>query len=274
MRKMKNKFVSFAISAVLLFTLIPVAFRLGAVKPAYSNNTPFFKVEPQEIILKINGSIIEINVTVNNLEATSEAIGFQFRLCFNSTLLEFIDVSEGPFVPYWASQQPGSLGPHFAYTYDPSHPTYGPNVIVMDMILSNLTGQWNPPFPEGNGTIATLRFRSIYQELYLDRSSGKLPKSCDLALADTLILDTDENEIPHDVQNGLYTIWPRHIADLNIDGKVDLKDVYILQVAFGTNPTRPRWNPIADINKDSKIDLRDALKLYRAYNWVQDPWDP
>jgi len=48
-----------------------------------------------------------------------------------------------------------------------------------------------------------------------------------------------------------------HIADLNHDSKVDMKDIAIAASAFGGFPTHPRWNPICDLNGDDKIDLKD-----------------
>jgi hypothetical protein len=271
---MKNKFVSPLLFVLLLFTLIPVAMRLGAVEANTPDTMPILKVEPQITKARINGSIIQINVTINDLKATNKIVGVQFRLCFNSTLLEFINATEGPFLPYWASKQPGSSGTWFQYTYDPSHPTYGPSVMIGDLILPNSTSQWNPPFPEGNGTIATLNFNITYQQPYLNRRSAKLP-SCELALVETKILDTENQEISHTVQDGSYTIWPRHNPDLDLDGKVDLSDVLIMSAAFGAYPTCPRWDPICDISmpEDSMIDLGDVLIVYLAYGWVRNP-DP
>jgi len=46
-------------------------------------------------------------------------------------------------------------------------------------------------------------------------------------------------------------------GDINIDGKVDLKDVYAVAKAFGSYSEHPRWNYIADENEDNKIDMRD-----------------
>jgi hypothetical protein len=61
-----------------------------------------------------------------------------------------------------------------------------------------------------------------------------------------------------------------HLADLNLDGKVDLKDYFIAAKAFGEDPTRPRWNPLADINRDGKVDLKDVYIVAKGFGWV-DP---
>jgi len=47
------------------------------------------------------------------------------------------------------------------------------------------------------------------------------------------------------------------LGDLNDDGIVDMKDLYIVIKAFGSYPSHPKWNPIADIDEDDKVDMKD-----------------
>ena len=53
------------------------------------------------------------------------------------------------------------------------------------------------------------------------------------------------------------------VGDINHDGGVDMKDVYIQIQAFCSYPGHPRWNPQADITgseylvPDGKVDMRD-----------------
>jgi hypothetical protein len=56
---------------------------------------------------------------------------------------------------------------------------------------------------------------------------------------------------------GCDTIRVRMPGDINMDGKVDTKDISIICKAFGSFPNHPRWNPIADENEDNKIDIAD-----------------
>lgn len=217
---------------------------------------------------KFLNQIVIINVTINDLKAYWRIIALQFRICYDDTLLQFINATEGPFLKYYASLQPGSDGTLFVYNPD-LDPIYGSSVIVGVLILPNATGYWNPPFPEGSGTIATLTFKAIYQE----RGLEKPPLSCELALVETDVFDDDGITIPYNVENGFYKIWPTHIADINYDGKVDLKDYYRITKAFGEFPGRPRWDPIADLNGDLKVDLKDVYTCAKGFGWVQDP-DP
>jgi hypothetical protein len=57
----------------------------------------------------------------------------------------------------------------------------------------------------------------------------------------------------------------RFMGDINGDGKVDIKDVSTVALAFGTFPGHPRWNPDADINLDGKVDIRDVSIVARRF---------
>ncbi len=46
-------------------------------------------------------------------------------------------------------------------------------------------------------------------------------------------------------------------GDVNGDGKVDISDLAMVGVAFGSIPTSPRWNPNADFDHDGVIDIND-----------------
>jgi hypothetical protein len=210
---------------------------------------------------------VAINITLNDLEAYWRVIAVQFRLCYNNTLLEFINVTEGPLLKRYASLQPGCPGTFFIYI-DEDDMLYGHNVIVGTIILPNGTGCWNPPFPEGNETIATIYFKAVYQE----RGTEKPPSSCDLVLVETDIFDDDGETIPYIVQDGSYWIPPTHVGDFNYDGRVDMDDVYRCAKAFGETPGRPRWDPDVDINRDGRIDMADLYICCKAFGWrMGDP---
>jgi len=64
---------------------------------------------------------------------------------------------------------------------------------------------------------------------------------------------------------GCDTIRVRMPGDINMDGKVDTKDISIICKAFGSFPNHPRWNPIADENEDNKIDIADIALTCRNF---------
>jgi len=55
------------------------------------------------------------------------------------------------------------------------------------------------------------------------------------------------------------------IGDVNIDGKVDIEDICLAALAFGSNPGHPRYNPNIDINGDNKIDIQDIYLIAKNF---------
>lgn len=49
------------------------------------------------------------------------------------------------------------------------------------------------------------------------------------------------------------------VGDINGDGVVNIQDVVIAALAFGTQPGNPNWNPLADLNKDGKVNIVDLV---------------
>jgi hypothetical protein len=48
------------------------------------------------------------------------------------------------------------------------------------------------------------------------------------------------------------------LGDVDGNGRVNVSDVAIVGLAFGSYPGHSRWNPAADVNKDQTVDIRDV----------------
>lgn len=55
------------------------------------------------------------------------------------------------------------------------------------------------------------------------------------------------------------------VTDVNIDFKVNIKDIYSAAKAFGTQQGQPRFDVTVDINGDNKIDIRDVYFIARDF---------
>jgi hypothetical protein len=51
------------------------------------------------------------------------------------------------------------------------------------------------------------------------------------------------------------------LTDVNRDGKVDMKDIAFVAMAFDATPTSIKWNPNADLNRDLKINMLDVAMV-------------
>jgi uncharacterized protein (DUF2141 family) len=224
------------------------------------------KVEPSLFQAQLLNKTFQVNVTISGLWEGWRAVGVQFRLTYDDTLLEVVDVSEGSFM---RDSRWNRYGTFFIWDDRPGDPIYGTHVIVGILLLPNPdNGQW-AAFPSGDGVLATITFRTIYQE----RGLEKPPLTCELKLIDTMVIDDDLQEIPLTLKHGMYEMYPTHIGDINYDGKVDIKDVAMVSRAFGSMPDYGAWNPICDINGDGKVDIKDVALVSRGFGWTKT-YDP
>lgn len=53
--------------------------------------------------------------------------------------------------------------------------------------------------------------------------------------------------------------------DPNQDGTVDVRDLAIVAMAYGSRIGSPNWNPLADINADGLVDIRDLAIVAKHF---------
>ena len=61
----------------------------------------------------------------------------------------------------------------------------------------------------------------------------------------------------------------RLLGDVNGDDKVDSLDLFQLGKAYGSDSSKPNWNPDCDFNWDGKIDISDISSLRNNYGKTQ-----
>jgi len=159
------------------------------------------------------GAEFNVTVSIENLHYAWYFLGLDFRLSYPTDLIEPVAVYEGPFLPSWAAQQPGSLGTYW-YGEIWTDGVYGPHILVGNLIYPNETGWWNPPWPEGSGVVAIITFRVKYQPYGIEQNSSmlKIIEQSWVGLSDPAIQEIVD--VPHDVSvDGTYTIrWNMFIG--------------------------------------------------------------
>ncbi|MEM3489851.1 MAG: right-handed parallel beta-helix repeat-containing protein, partial [Nitrososphaerota archaeon] len=126
------------------------------VKVKVGPNVPVLKVEPSVVRAQMVNKTFDVNVTMNGLWQGWSVVSVQFRLSYNSTLLEVVDVAEGPFMKQFG-------GTSFVYLVE--DPGGGASAYVL--VNVTLLSPWTT-FPYGSGTLATIRFKIVYQERVLN----------------------------------------------------------------------------------------------------------
>lgn len=188
----KQVFVS-ALTA-MLFSLTITALLTGTITPVFAQApSPKLKFEPNFHFGEELGEEFDFNVTIYDVDSSLHLIGIHFRLSYDPTLLEVINVSEGEFLPKF-NQTPTPPPTLFVWATEPNG-IFGPHIVVGDILLPNATGHWPGPYPEGNGTVATITFRVIYQPVEPD-----LVKACLLRFIEVILLDDQGREIDYEAR--------------------------------------------------------------------------
>jgi hypothetical protein len=79
---------------------------------------------------------------------------------------------------------------------------------------------------------------------------------------------TVDHNITAEVHPGAFSPF-LPLEDINIDGRIDMRDIGFVSRSFGTTPDMPGWNPNCDLNGDGKVDMRDigfVPKVFGLYN--------
>jgi len=64
---------------------------------------------------------------------------------------------------------------------------------------------------------------------------------------------------------GSMLVTVRMPGDVNIDGRVDIKDLAQAGKSFGAHDGNVRWDPTADENEDGRIDIRDLVSICKKF---------
>ncbi len=210
------------------------------MRTASPETLPVCYVEP-EITHCPAGSNFTIDINIAN--ATTEnseygVYGWQVFMSFNPSLIEVVDVMEGP----WLNIGGDTFG--FSKTANDA------GIVAMGFFL----GEWPDTGVVGGGTLANVTFHVL--------AEGKCPlhlymtklRTFDWNLIHILVVD-------HTAVDGLFTI----LGDADGDGTVDALDLFDLSKTYGSEPGDANWNPNCDFNDDEKIDDLDLSDLSKNY---------
>jgi hypothetical protein len=174
-------------------------------------------------------------------------MGVEFTLTYDNNMLELLSVDDGTFLRYYAwlnwCEDLGDTNYYFSI-----YP--GLDNITVAIFFFYCPGIWFRAYPEGNGTIATLKFQV----------KNMTAASSEFMLIDTVCMDEYGAGISHNVQHG-YCSFTRILWDLNLDGYVDISDIVYAADSFGSHPEHPRWYTLADVNTDDYVGIDDLVMI-------------
>ena len=151
---------------VAMLTLGIVMVNVGA-----DPQLPKLFLDPPTYTGSLLGEVFTIDINITYIQ---DLWGFEFKLGYNTTLLDALDAAKGPFPPPPAS--------------------FGAKIYETEGYLLTYADWWDGESVNGSGTLVTITFNVTY--------AGTA--SCTLALYDTKLFDYYGDEILHDVEDGNY----------------------------------------------------------------------
>lgn len=210
---------SLALIILVQLALVNLAALCPLLNQARAQATTELYVDPASSIGKRIGETFNVTVNIRNVETSQNLATVQFRLQYNDTLLEATDVYEGSFLQQFHNTAQPPYTMFISYIASTStDPIYGPDVVVGIVLLPTGTptgGVWTN-YPQGNGTLATITFKTLYRPV-----EPSPPSTCLLNLTDTLLLGAPPNsenitEIAHTVTSGTYYAEPMPLPKVSL----------------------------------------------------------
>lgn len=207
---------------------VPIYHMTHDGKYSIFSTRPKMAIAPATYTAHALGETFQINITISDVV---DLYNFTFKLSYNTTQLDATNMQVGPFL---------------------KTPVY-----ISKFVIDDATGQiwlwiWSTggaPPASGSGVLATITFKVTKATLWKTTNPNIL--SCALDLHETKLWTNLNVEVPHDVLDGTYYYAPKP-GDLDYDGHVGLTDFRIVAYYYD-----PAYDSIADINMDGKVDIFD-----------------
>jgi hypothetical protein len=206
--------------------------------------SPELSVQPPNVVDPNLVACQNFTIDVDVLDVVG-LYAWEFKFYYRNDVLNATAVVEGSFLN--ASGSTSFVVNEFNGMFNSTH----------GLVWVNCSLQAPPPV-SGSGTLATISFHV--------EALGETV----LSLRDTILSDQTTTSIPHDVADGYFNNLERVPGDVNGDGIVNILDVLVVVLAFGSmaedDPSTPwnetrKWNADADLIDDGKINIYDLVVI-------------
>jgi len=215
--------VSKKLLVTVLISMLALTVTCIALIPAGGESSAKLYVNPSKVTGVVPGGRFSINISVAGV---SDLKGYEIKLGYNTSILDCVGIEVFP---------------------EENLPT--PNWNIRDavgLVWVNVTYDGESITSEAAVTVARIQFKAYYGETVLH-------------LYDTRLVDSVGGLITQGVEDGFFRNLL--LGDLNRDRAVDIEDIVIVTVAFGSKQGSSKWNPVADLNQDGLIDIFDLVQV-------------
>jgi hypothetical protein len=208
------------------------------------------RFEPATIIVGPDYCMGEIFTLTVRIDSVEDLYGFQLRIEWNTTYLEYVaHVAKIPVETY----SDGVLHEPLILVTDVFNPIIGNYLLAVTSLA---------PAPSfyGSGIVFEIDFAVKYQPLNPEDNAIIPVAFIEHSLVSTAGL------IYHSAENCTVTIVSFHPADFNNDMKVDIFDIVLIAREFGKYWHQPDWDPIFDVSEPyGVIDIFDVVVVAGSY---------
>jgi archaellum component FlaG (FlaF/FlaG flagellin family) len=136
------------------------------------------------------------------------------------------------------------------------------NITVVAKNVGNVTETFDVTAYYDNNTIGTQLVTDLAPDTEITLMF--IWDTTDVQPCNNYTISAEASTVPFEVNtaNNVLTdgyVKVKFMGDINGDGVVDLDDITIIGLAFGSYPGHPRWNPDADLDEDGIVDITDVV---------------
>ena len=191
-----------------------------------------FDLQPSLVQVAL-GESFSVNMVVGGVDLGERVTGMQFRVKYDSSLLQVTGVTEGSFMKSFGST-------YFLYAIDDDFAVYGGNVLVGVLLLPDDNGVW-ARFSEGTGTVATITFGTIARPKYV-------PTTTKFTIVNNLVVNDNAptpGEVPSAASSGTVQIDLPPPATLSVyPGRAYAVVGHPLVVSVMINNLKAAWRAV------------------------------
>lgn len=198
-----TKIYRIASISLLMLPLLSSLFYTAACTTYEAAALPRLYVDPATYHATDLGETFQIAVKIKDVTSSMRIVGAEFRLQYNETLLETHEdwVVEGDFFK--------SAGETYSKTFINTDIEGKKYIHPFVLLLPSDIGVYSI-FPEGEGTLATISFKTSYRPIEPSEAS------CLLKLYEVILVDSELNTITPIMKSGLYIVDSLPLPSLEV----------------------------------------------------------
>ncbi len=247
---MKKKTVSGMMLTLLLIGMLTLAFKIDFVS-AIVAKYPAIYVDPPIVENVMPGNNVTVSIKTNYTGLIS---AYQFTSSYNASILHGINVTNGDIITTYKSPlvmfTPG--------TFDNTEGTLSLTAALITAFVGPIPSVWGP------GTLANVTFMVVgygTSNITLGPETKLWGWPYDPWWDPPIIVDAES--MPDHIGHGFFS--NKIPGDVNGDRTVNASDLFDLSVVYGSESSKPDWNPNCDFNWDGKVDASDLFDLSKNY---------